>query len=602
MPEIIGFSNRIAYEPENIRLVPVRQFGADRLQPVKAVHVVTGYETGSTGSKINRPEAEALADQIAACLADPSYEGRTFGVISLLGPTQAKLINNLLLDRVSPEDWAAHDLRCGDAAAFQGSERDIMFLSMVSAPDPGQRAATRTDLASIQRYNVAASRAKDQMWVFHSVALGQLTNPDDLRYQLLDYCYNAVPNLRLAEEGTASGLVPEDQRVGPFDSLFEQRVHNRLVERGYTVIPQYPSMGYRIDLAVVGAKTMLAVECDGDFWHGPDQYLADLARERDLRRCGWQFFRIRESAFYVDPHSSMSRLWSTLDELGIRPAGYVEQVEPEPSFDADPVPAEADDPARLAVLELDALTIARSPRPSESVPAHDGVDEGNEIPMPQPVAPTIAPPTARDSRTPPQAVTSIEHERPTGRRFADDPAPNGFVLEPYRTYTGWAPAVGAASRKDIELTLLDIVEAEGPVLGTRAQTAYVSASGGHRVGHVIADELDAALARLVRSGRLVTDDSHNGRIRNRTFRLPAQESVIPRELGPRDLDEVPPRELAAVLREAARRVGWRDEPLLREALRMLGRSRLTAGVQQSFASVLPLALAGDHETEEGATS
>jgi hypothetical protein len=33
VPEIIGFSNRIAYEPEGIRLVPVRQFGAERLEP-----------------------------------------------------------------------------------------------------------------------------------------------------------------------------------------------------------------------------------------------------------------------------------------------------------------------------------------------------------------------------------------------------------------------------------------------------------------------------------------------------------------------------------------------------------------------------------------
>lgn len=56
VPEIIGFSNRIAYEPENIRLVPVRQFGADRLDPVKVVHVPDGYETGGSGTKVNRAE------------------------------------------------------------------------------------------------------------------------------------------------------------------------------------------------------------------------------------------------------------------------------------------------------------------------------------------------------------------------------------------------------------------------------------------------------------------------------------------------------------------------------------------------------------------
>lgn len=37
VPEIIGFSNRIAYEPEGIRLVPVRQYGSDRLAPISTL-------------------------------------------------------------------------------------------------------------------------------------------------------------------------------------------------------------------------------------------------------------------------------------------------------------------------------------------------------------------------------------------------------------------------------------------------------------------------------------------------------------------------------------------------------------------------------------
>ena len=40
----------------------------------------------------------------------------------------------------------------------------------------------------------------------------------------------------------------------PFDSLFEQRMFNRICDRGYTVMPQYPAMGYNIDMVIVGAK------------------------------------------------------------------------------------------------------------------------------------------------------------------------------------------------------------------------------------------------------------------------------------------------------------------------------------------------------------
>ena len=115
--------------------------------------------------------------------------------------------------------------------------------------------------------------------------------------------------------------VPEDRRVEPFDSLFEQRVFNVLLDRGYTVVPQYPVEDYKLDLVVVGAKTRLAIECDGDTWHGPAAYERDLARQRDLERCGWHFFRIRESAFYIDRPAVLAELGSSLSTLDIRPLG-----------------------------------------------------------------------------------------------------------------------------------------------------------------------------------------------------------------------------------------------------------------------------------------
>jgi hypothetical protein len=95
VPEIIGFSNRVAYEPEGIRLVPVRQFGAERLDPIKVVHLAEGYEADN---KTNPVEADAIVDQIRKCLAEPQYDGATFGVISLLGKEQAKLIEHKLTE------------------------------------------------------------------------------------------------------------------------------------------------------------------------------------------------------------------------------------------------------------------------------------------------------------------------------------------------------------------------------------------------------------------------------------------------------------------------------------------------------------------------
>lgn len=338
MPEIIGFSNRVAYEPEGVRLIPVRQYGADRLDPIKAVHVPDGYERGTT-ARVNSAEVDAVVAQIEQCLADPRYDGKTMGVISLLGSAQAKAIEKALLERLDPEEWRTRDLRCGDSAEFQGSERDVMFLSMVKAPEPGARIGALTQEMYVQRYNVAASRAKDQMWVFHSVTLSDLGNPDDMRFALLDYIYGVI-NQSQANDGPAMGTVPDDVRVEPFDSLFEQRVFNKIVDRGYVVVPQFEASGYSIDLVVIGARGRLAIECDGDAWHGPDAYERDLARQRDLERCGWQFFRIRESAYYVDPVGELDKLWASLRELGIYPSGWMDDEMAEQDLGGD-APADA---------------------------------------------------------------------------------------------------------------------------------------------------------------------------------------------------------------------------------------------------------------------
>ncbi|HEX6356271.1 AAA domain-containing protein [Actinophytocola sp.] len=315
VPEIIGFSNRVAYEPDGIRLQPVRQYGADRLEPIRAVNV--GGTVEGTTNKVNAAEVEAVVEQLEKCLTDPRYDGKTFGVISLLGTAQAKAIERRLLDRIAPEDWASRKLQCGDSADFQGAERDVMFLSMVAGA--ADRVVPLTREMFVQRYNVAASRARDQMWVFHSIPLAALSNPEDMRFQLLDHCYGVMSADR--SEGLLTGFVPPDVRVEPFNSLFEQRVANRLTGLGYAVAPAFSAERLRLDLVVVGSQSRLGVLCEGDTWQGGPAYERDLATQRDLERCGWHLHRIRESAFHANEPRTMAALLARLRALDIAPKG-----------------------------------------------------------------------------------------------------------------------------------------------------------------------------------------------------------------------------------------------------------------------------------------
>jgi len=314
MPEIIEFSNRLSYGDH--LLVPLRQFGTDRLPPLRAVHVDNASVRGVEQSKVNDEEARAVVEQIAACCADPGYEGASMGVISLLGGAQAKRVHDLLVERIGPEEMVARRLKCGTAYDFQGDERAVVFLSMVVTPAAdGRRLAALGGRGYEQRFNVAASRAQDQLWLFHSVQLHDL-NRECVRWKLLSHCLN--PPAPLAAPEVVSAIRP-DVLQEPFDSLFEQQVYLRLQERGHRVVAQHQVHGFRIDLVVLGERSRLAVECAGDQWRGPEQYELDMARRRDLERCGWRFFRLRASEFYRDPEAALEPLWQLLQDRGIHP-------------------------------------------------------------------------------------------------------------------------------------------------------------------------------------------------------------------------------------------------------------------------------------------
>ncbi|WP_186525915.1 AAA domain-containing protein [Leekyejoonella antrihumi] len=575
VPEIIGFSNRIAYEPDGVRLLPVRQFGADRLEPIRQVFLADAYQEGQSRNRINRGEARAIVDQIKACCEDPAYDDKSIGVISLLGRTQAQLIETLLLQEIPNEEWVARDLRAGDAPDFQGSERDVIFLSMVASIEPGSRLAPLTRDEYLQRYNVAASRARDQMWLYHSVSLDELPNSEDLRHQLIAYVEEVASAGRFwADESPA---VSEVDRVDPFDSLFEQRVYNRIVHRGYVVEPQFDANGYKIDLVVVGAQGRLAVECDGDHWHGPDAYLQDLARQRDLERCGWTFFRVRESSFYVDEVSALAGLWEQLGQLDIRPGGWVTEsgsLEFEESLGLkDPDEIEEPDDA-----PLDAAGPLRA-RPTSTVipdPAESSRSSLNSL------------------GSPPPALADDEEQ-------SADSTTTG--LAPYVQFDGATVPLDSASRQEIAEGLVEIVRAEGPILGERLRHVYVKASGGERVGRNIAGQLNRAIWAAAQRGDLLSDNPFKeaGQA-SRSFRLPGQDASAVRELGPRTLAQIPPLELASVLQMLSNGVSDMSQTeLYRRALALLGRKSLTEASRAQLDRALTLTSDGQRMSHEQST-
>ena len=308
VPDIISFSNALCYDG---KIKPLRDAADSALLPALVPHRIDGTRDGT--KKINRAEAEYTVALIRAMTEMEAYRDKTIGVISLLGSEQADLVLDLLLR--SSVDMERHAILCGDAAQFQGDERDVIILNMVDRKEEDGMLRLTRDEKIVQRYNVAVSRARDQLWILHSFPPSALKG-SDIRSKLLRYA---------ADPHAADGALPQIRQMA--DSPFEEAVAKTLVGDGYDIVQQWPVGRYRIDIVVRDGAKKIALECDGDRWHsGAEKVYADMERQMILERLGWQFIRLRGSTYYRDPHKAMQGVRRELEAHDIHPAAPADTV------------------------------------------------------------------------------------------------------------------------------------------------------------------------------------------------------------------------------------------------------------------------------------
>jgi very-short-patch-repair endonuclease len=321
LPAIIGFSNRLSYDG---RIKPLRDPSSSGLRAV-IPHRIHGARDGKR--KINQGEALEVVALIGGMCRHESYAGRSIGVVSLLGDDQAKHIESLLRKHIPVAEIEARNIICGNAAQFQGDERDVMLLSMVDSNEgdgPMRKVGDGPSESIKKRYNVAASRAQNQMWILHSMDYLTDLKPDDIRRELLEYAHIEAQSLA------------DDHANHETESEFEKSVLDALLSRGYKVRTQYRVGYYRIDLVVEYEGRKLAIECDGERWHsGAEKIAEDLARQAVLERLGWRFHRIRGSLFFRDPDVALDLMLQRLSQLNIKPT-----IERGPEFPGEAVHGE----------------------------------------------------------------------------------------------------------------------------------------------------------------------------------------------------------------------------------------------------------------------
>jgi len=312
---------------------------------------------------------------------------------------------------------------------------------------------------------------------------------------------------------------------------------------------------YRIDVVVHGPERRLAVECDGDRWHGEDVWHRDRARQEVLERAGWSFERIRGSAFYRDPEAALAPLWAHLEELGI-PTGdeWMDVGLP-------PTVMEVSGPVDRSVTDPLPSPVSRSA--SEPVPES----------APQPIS---------VARLEPVPVAPLEPE------VQPESEPQMFPA----SFRAWVPtsvpAVASGDTAGIVAGLAAIVAAEGPMHGETVYRRYVQATGGLRVGREIQRTLDQLTLRAVRTGTIERLTDGLTATDEATLYAPGTPAVVVRERGTRTLYEIPRSEIVAVMEHLG--LDRADVGATKRAvLEFFGFGRLTAAASTYLDSCLDYA-------------
>ena len=315
VPKCIEFSNKQFYHDglQPRRLPPQ----SERLTPALVDVFVKG---GRKKGKTNVAEAEAIALYLRQELDDTSSpdslsnRSATVGILSLMGIEQTRVIRTKILEKLTDEQLAKHQIVVGDAASFQGDERDVIILSMVASKG---EAPSQNGQMYRQRYNVALSRARDRMVLFRSLNPADMSNSEDLKVKTIQF-------FRAAHTASASGGGGAESSRGrkrASESTVEGQLLAWLDQEGYSYDNSCSIAGSVAVVEDVYEDRRLCVTLDGSNSSALTDWMSESKEQRVLERTGWGFYRIWAASWLVDRAACEEKLRRACKKAGVRPRG-----------------------------------------------------------------------------------------------------------------------------------------------------------------------------------------------------------------------------------------------------------------------------------------
>ena len=287
MPDIIQFSNTHFYDG---KLNIMTACPATLLRQHAFLHSVNG-QRNKTG--YNKKEADSIFEMVKSIVEEEKNVAvnlsQSIGVLSPFRD-QVDYLQRRILKLFSAEELERHQILIGTPYAFQGEEKEIMFLSF--ALDEESHFAAFNYLAREDVFNVSITRARSLQHVFISFSREKIKN-DSL---LAKFIYG------LENHNSTPAFLNQEKSDIFLEEVIES-IRSFGIQEWHVA---FPIAGTEIDLVVVHAGKNFCIDLIG--FPGEFETALPIERWRLLERVGLSTFTLPFSAWYFDQERCVAAL------------------------------------------------------------------------------------------------------------------------------------------------------------------------------------------------------------------------------------------------------------------------------------------------------
>jgi len=316
---LIAFSNQHYYANRLITFPSVD----DRESHIHFRYVPGVYDYSRT--RTNSKEAEAIVNEVIRRLQDPELSRLSMGIIAFSN-VQQRLIQDMLQERIGRNpsllkaafaDDLPEPLFVKNLENVQGDERDVILFSVCYGPQADGKISMNfgplNNAGGERRFNVAVSRARQQMLVFSSMHSSDI---DLSRSQA-----SGVEDLKNFLYYAEQGIMPVDpsSAPSPVANPIAEHLAADLRKAGYQVDVNVGRSDFRVDVAVLDRKHpgsyKLGILIDGrGYYRAPMVRDREVIRPKVLEHLGWRLCRVWQEDYFRHPDQTADAIIRLLKE------------------------------------------------------------------------------------------------------------------------------------------------------------------------------------------------------------------------------------------------------------------------------------------------